>query len=346
MDSDSARITHRERKRLLFVSKGAESSSTRYRALQFFPLWQAAGFEPSHVTASGGAGALLAMLRLARRADVVVVLRKTFPPPLLWLLRRAARRLVFDFDDAIFCNTDGTPSRTRMARFAAMARACDHVTAGNAFLARHAATFNPAVTVIPTCVDAARYRVEAGKPADALDLVWIGSHSTRKYLAEAMPWLQAAAAKVAGLRPAGSTLGVRLKIVADFDLPGCGVATLPVPWRADTEARELAASHIGIAPMRDDDWSRGKCALKVLQYMAAGLPVVSSDAGANAEVIAEGATGFLVTTPGEWADRICRLAGDAGLRRQMGEAGRRRVEADYSVGPVFERLRSVVAGLG
>ena len=322
--------------RILFVSKSGNASSTRYRALQFFPLWQAAGFEPSHVTASGGADALLSMLRQARRADVVVVLRKTFPLPLLWLLRRAARRLVFDFDDAVFCNTDGTPSRTRMARFAAMARACDHVTAGNAFLAARAAAFNPAVTVVPTSVDAARYRVAANRPADSFDLVWIGSHSTRKYLAEAMPWLQQAAEKVPGLR---------LKIVADFDLPGCGVATLPVAWSADSEARELAAAHIGIAPMRDDDWSRGKCALKVLQYMAAGLPVVSSEAGANSEVIVEGETGFLVTAPDEWSDRIARLANDAGLCRQMGEAGRRRVETDYSLGPVFERLRSVIAGL-
>lgn len=323
-------------RRLLIVSKGEDASSTRYRALQFFPLWQAAGCAPSHVTASGGLGPTLAMLRRAARADAVIVLRKTFPAPLLWLLRRAARRLVFDFDDAIFCNTDGTPSRTRLARFAAMARACDHVLAGNAFLAGHAAAFNPAVTLIPTCVDAARYRIAADKPAGTLDLVWIGSHSTRRYLAEAMPWLAAAAQKVPGLR---------LKIVADFDLPGSGLTTLPVAWRSDTEAHELASAHIGIAPMRDDDWSRGKCALKVLQYMAAGLPVVSSKAGANAEVIEDGIHGFLAATPGEWAERIVQLAGDAELRRRMGEAGRRRVETDYSFEAVFDRLRSVIEGL-
>ena len=322
--------------RLLFISKGAKASSTRYRALQFFQLWRAAGFEPSHITASGGIGATFSMLRQASRADIVIVLRKTFPPPLLWLLRRTARRLVFDFDDAIFCNTDGTPSRTRMARFKAMIRACDHVFAGNAFLAAQAAAFNPAVSLIPTCVDAERYHVAADKPADTVDLVWIGSHSTRKYLAEAMPWLKAAAQKVSSLR---------LKIVADFDLSGCGVTTLPVAWRAETEAQELATSHIGIAPMRDDDWSRGKCALKVLQYMAAGLPVVSSKAGANAEVITEGETGYLVATTGEWAEQIACLAQDAALRRRMGEAGRRLVEADYSVGPVFARLRSAVEGL-
>ncbi|MEZ5616615.1 MAG: glycosyltransferase family 4 protein [Rhodocyclaceae bacterium] len=331
--------------RLLFVSKGEDASSTRYRALQFFPLWREAGFEPVHVTASGGVKATLDMLRQAKRADVVIVLRKTFPAALLWLLRRASRRLVFDFDDAIFCNSDGTPSRTRMARFAAMARACDHVFAGNAFLAGHAAAFNPAVTRVPTSIDAARYRIEADKPVDSLDLVWIGSHSTRKYLVDALPYLAAAAAEVAGLRHAGSTLAVRLKIIADFDLPGCGVATLPVAWRGESEAQELAASHIGIAPMRDDDWSRGKCALKVLQYMAAGLPVVSSRAGANAEVVVDGETGFLVSTAAEWSERIARLAQDEALRRRMGEAGRRRAEADYSLRPVFGILRSVVEGL-
>lgn len=322
--------------RLLFVSKGEDSSSTRYRALQFFPLWRAAGFEPSHVSASGGLRATLDMLRQAARADVVIVLRKTFPYPLLRALRRVSRRLAFDFDDAIFCNTDGTPSRTRMARFAAMARACDQVFAGNGFLAGRAAAFNPAVTLIPTCVDTARYRIEADKPEDSVDLVWIGSSSTRKYLVEALPWLAAAAERVPGLR---------LKIIADFALPECGIATLPVAWQAGTEARELASSHIGIAPMRDDDWSRGKCALKVLQYMAAGLPVVSSNAGANAEVIAEGANGYLVSSPAEWAERIDRLAKDAALRRRMGAEGRRRVEAGYAIDAVFNRLRPLVEGL-
>jgi glycosyltransferase involved in cell wall biosynthesis len=97
--------------------------------------------------------------------------------------------------------------------------------------------------------------------------------------------------------------------------------------------------------MRNDDWSRGKCALKVLQYMAAGLPVVSSKAGANAEVIIEGETGYLVSTTAEWAERIGQLAGDAELRRRMGEAGRRRAATDYSIEAVFERLRLVIEGL-
>jgi glycosyltransferase involved in cell wall biosynthesis len=327
---------HRPGGRLLFVSKGENSASTRYRALQFFPRWQAAGYTPSHVTASGGAGALLEMLKQARRADVVVVLRKTFPPPILWLLRWAARRLVFDFDDAIFCNTDGSPSATRMARFAAMIRYCDHVCAGNAFLAQQASRFNTAVTVVPTSIDPEKYAITATKPTDTIDLVWIGSSSTKKYLVDAMPWLAAATKSIPRLR---------LKIIADFDLPDSGIPTLAIPWQAETEAQELASAHIGIAPMRDNDWTRGKCALKVLQYMSAGLPVVSSLAGANADIIEEGQTGYLVAEDADWVARLDMLARDANLRAQMGEAGRRKVMAEYAIDPVFEKIRRAFEAL-
>jgi hypothetical protein len=101
-------------RRILFISKGDDSASTRYRALQFFPLLRQAGYAADHATVAGSPATYLGALRRATAADIVVVLRKTFPGPLLWLLRRVSRRLVFDFDDAIFCNSDGTPSATRM----------------------------------------------------------------------------------------------------------------------------------------------------------------------------------------------------------------------------------------
>lgn len=316
-------------RQLLFISKGEDSASTRYRAQQFFPLWHDAGFVPSHITASGGARAVWRMLRHARRADIVVILRKTFPRPLLWLLRRTARVLIFDFDDAIFCNTDGSPSGTRMIRFISMVRCCDHVWAGNAWLARQASRFDTDVTIVPTAIDTARYRVTATKPVESVDLVWIGSRSTSKYLVTILPALRRALAHVTGLR---------LKIIADFDLADCGIPTLAIPWQARTEARELASSHIGVAPMPDNDWTRGKCALKVLQYMAAGLPVISSNAGANAEIVRDGATGFLVDDDDAWVERIVQLASDAALRARLGAEGREHVDADYSIESVFPRM--------
>ena len=323
-------------KRILFLSKGESSASTRYRAMQYFPLLQRAGFNVAHAAVSGGIFNYLYALRSAAAADIVVILRKTFPAPMLWLLRWLSSRLVYDFDDAVFCNSDGSPSATRMRRFTAMAGTCDHILAGNGFLAGTAARFNPAVTVIPTSVDTSQYAAESPKPDDSIDLVWIGSRSTRKYLLEVLPALRLASVRLPRLR---------LKVIADFDLPEAGLPTLAVPWTSATEASELASAHIGIAPMRDDDWSRGKCALKVLQYMASGLPVISSNVGANAEVVDDGVTGYLVNSDESWCERIVELAADTSLCSRLGDEGRKRVLADYSVDPVFSRMRPVFDAL-
>lgn len=320
---------------LLVLSKGENSASTRYRAMQFAERFELAGIRARHMSIAGGADNYLQAIRAAKRVDVVLVLRKTLPWPLLWALRRAAKRLVFDFDDAIFSNSDGSPSRTRMSRFSAMVACCDQVSAGNAFLLDMAKQFNSQVTLVPTCVDTARYAASSGESQAFFDVVWIGSSSTRKYLEEAVPALQLASRQIPGFR---------LKIIADFSLDGVGFPVMPVPWRLDTEAMELAASQVGIAPMRDDDWSRGKCALKVLQYMAAGLPVVSSPAGVNAEAVVPGATGFLVRGDAEWSEALVSLAADAAMCGRMGHAGRLRVEKNYSADVVFSRLLGVVLG--
>jgi glycosyltransferase involved in cell wall biosynthesis len=321
---------------ILVLSKGEDSPSTRYRALQFFDRLRTAGHVPHHLSLSGGAGNVLRALRAARRADLVLVLRKTLPGPLLWLLRKVSRRLVFDLDDAIFCKPNGSSSSTRMSRFAAMIRCCDHVTAGNTFLAEVAERFNPAVSVIPTCVDVDRYLPGDGAPSEHFDVVWIGSSSTRKYLEAAIPALREAARRIPTLR---------LKIIADFDLDAPGFPTVPVRWQAATEAAELASAQVGIAPMSDDDWSRGKCALKVLQYMAAGLPVVSSPAGVNSEAVVPGETGFLAGNPQAWVEALQQLAADAALRCRLGEAGRQRVAEYYSVEVVFARLLAVLTSV-
>ena len=317
-------------KTILFLSKSEHSSSTRYRALQFAQSLADAGYQIEHASISGGRW--VAALAQAGRADIVVVLRKTLPKPVLWLFRKVSRRLVFDFDDAIFCNTDGSASPTRMQRFAAMASVCDYIFAGNGFLAHKAKCFNPNVCILPTCIDVARYAVDVDKPSESFDLVWIGSRATRKYLIDALPALRLAAARVPTLR---------LKVIADFDLPEAGFPVQVVPWSSASEVDDLASAHVGLAPMRDDDWSRGKCALKVLQYMAAGLPVVSSAVGVNADVVENGVNGYLATNEREWCERIVELACSEDERCRMGLAGREKVRAGYDLPVVVARMLNV-----
>jgi glycosyltransferase involved in cell wall biosynthesis len=313
---------------VLFLSKGESSASTRYRALQYFPLLQTAGWSPRHRNMNVGLWQRLTLLGEARQADVVVVLRKTFAGWYLWLLRRAARRLVFDFDDAIFVRSNGEPSRLRLNRFRRMMRQCDQVWAGNGYLARQAGRYNRSVLQLPTALDVSKYPISVNKPADSIDLVWIGSRATRKYLETILPVLE----RLAQQQP-----DLRLKIIANFDLDTVHLNTLPVQWQEATEATELASSHIGIAPMLENDWTRGKCALKVLQYMAAGLPVVASPAGINRDIVTDNVTGYLASNDEQWQQCLLQLIENPDLRAQLGSAGRQQV-ADFDLQPTAGRM--------
>jgi glycosyltransferase involved in cell wall biosynthesis len=274
--------------------------------------------------------------------DAVLLQRRLPPPWELTRLRRSARRLVFDFDDAVLLRDSYSPkgidSRRRRVRFAAVVRAADAVVAGNAWLAERArAAGAAAVTVIPTCVESSAYC-----PADhrevqpGVRLVWVGSSSTLRGLELARDWLEAVGRSVPG---------VRLKLICDGCLAFAHLPVEPSLWREDTETAEIAAADIGISWLPDDDWSRGKCGLKVLQYMAAGLPVVANPVGVQAQMVEHGESGFHATTPDEWVEAIRKLAGDRALRRRMGAAGRRRVERDFSAAVGLRRWCDLLSQL-
>ncbi|HDZ23695.1 MAG TPA: glycosyltransferase family 1 protein [Desulfobacteraceae bacterium] len=323
-------------KRILFISKGENAPSTRYRGLAYFSALSSDGWEPEHITVRGNPLLRIKLLKRAGRADVVVILRKTFSAPFLSMLRLCSRNLIFDLDDAIFCRSNGAISRTRRNRFARMANRCRQIWAGNEYLAAASRQYNNEVTTLPTSLVPGKYSMKAEKPAKNIDLVWIGSRSTRKYLDTGLPALE---------NLAGSLPHIRLKIVADFDLKCGRLSTIAVPWSEENEASALSSSHIGIAPMPDNSWTRGKCGLKVLQYMAAGLPVVSSAAGVNEEIVEHGVTGFLADNAETWQKAIEELINKPDLRRVMGEAGRKRVMGQYSVEATYPKMARALDSL-
>lgn len=320
-------------KNILFISKGENASSTRYRALQYFPFLQNNDWMPRHITISGGLAAIVASLIAAHHADVVVLLRKTFPMPIFWLLRALSKKLIFDFDDAIFCNTDGSHSRTRMQRFKHTIKHCDYVFAGNGYLASHAKQFNPAVEVIPTSIDTDKYDLNCQKETQALTLVWIGSSSTKKYLVDILPQLENAAHFVPSLQ---------LNNISDFQLSSPILKINNIAWQAETEASELNKADIGIAPMLDNNWTKGKCALKVLQYMASGLPVISSHSGVNAEVIQDQVTGYLMKKNEDWPELIIALQHKKSQLNQMGQQGKFFVNNEFSMPAVYQKILAVL----
>jgi glycosyltransferase involved in cell wall biosynthesis len=313
---------------VVFISKGLSSASTRYRAQAFFPILTQHGWHPVHIDGNTGIRFTKELLTTVRAADVVVVLRRTFSGPFRWALGFAAKKLVFDFDDAIFTGAEGKISPGRARGFASMLKKSTQVWAGNSYLAAEAQKHCQDVRIVPTVLDVSHYTpaLTTPKPADFIDLVWIGSSTTKKYLQAALPILDQAHA---------ANPRLRLKVIADFDLPTTGIPKLITPWSSNTEAADLASSHIGIAPMPDDPWTRGKCAFKVIQYMAAALPVISSNTGANKDIVAHNQTGLLVDTPNgspdQWLTAISQLASDPTLRDQMGQAGRARALAHYDL---------------
>ena len=176
-------------KQILFISKGEHSASTRYRALAYFESLKSIDWKPLHITAHGILPRIK-LLGIAKQAEVVVILRKTFSLSFLRLLRLCSKNLVFDLDDAVFCRSDGEPSKSRQMSFEKVTSICEQVWAGNLYLADRAGQYNEAVKILPTSLDYRKYLLEVEKNQDHFDLVWIGSRSTQKYLKECLPVLE------------------------------------------------------------------------------------------------------------------------------------------------------------
>ncbi|HEV3122077.1 MAG TPA: glycosyltransferase [Isosphaeraceae bacterium] len=302
----------------------------RYRIRAFEPTLNDSGWTLAIEGLARGMVARLAQILRAGRFDTVILQRKLLAHWQFHELRRLARHLVFDFDDAVLYRDSFDPRGPhcprRAARFARTVRQADTVIAGNDFLADcalRAGARAEQIRVIPTCVAPERYPLAQHRPERAgLELAWIGSASTLQGLQQRRPLFDRLARELPGLR---------MRVISDR-FPELGAMPIErVAWNEATEAAELAKSDVGIAWMPDDLWSRGKCGLKVLQYQAAGLPVVANPVGVHCEMIQPRLNGFLTETDEQWVEAIRSLAQDAGLRRRMGREARAGLEVGYSV---------------
>jgi glycosyltransferase involved in cell wall biosynthesis len=338
----------------------------RYRLRAFEPALHTSGGSLSVQAIARGGFERWRQLGQAGDYDSVILQRKLLPGWQLQRLRTRARHLVFDVDDAVLYRDSYDPRgpfcRRRAARFAAIVRAADAVIAGNDFLADCAFRSGASagrVHVIPTCIDTERYRpsehvekwaVKTSPPHPppcgggwggtaeraGLDLVWIGSSSTLQGLELQRPLWERIGREVPG---------ARLRVICDRFPTIEALPVVAVPWSGATETEELAAGDVGVSWVPDDLWSRGKCGLKVLQYQAAGLPVLANPVGVQAEMVVPEVSGLLATTPDEWVAAVRRLATDPALRLRMGRAARASVESGYSVAAWAETFIAAIAPL-
>ena len=265
-----------------------------------------------------------------RRYDAVLIHRAACiagPAILERLVALLGRPIIYDFDDAIFrLHTTEANRGFGWLKFpgktATICRISKHVVVGNAWLADYARQFNPHVTIIPTSVDTDHYRPEKKNGSNGRVIVgWTGSSTSQTHLEMFAPLLRELTAR----------RDVELRVISDREPALPGVSYVWRPWSADTEVDELSYFDIGIMPMPDDEWSRGKCAAKALQYMGMGIPTVCSAVGANCEVIQHGQNGLLAVTSSEWMASLESLVDDPALRGRLGMMGRRTVEEGYSM---------------
>lgn len=354
---------------LMLPRYDALGASSRLRMMQYVPALQAAGIEvevsplldnayvrglyAGKVSVPAVAHSYWQRLRRARamdQFDVVWLEKEAWPWLPDWLelpLLGRSTKLVVDYDDAVFHRYDAHRSPIVRAilgnKIDQVMRGANLVTAGNTYLADHArAAGSQAVEWLPTVIDLARYPppAQARDGADPAVVVgWIGSPSTADYLQEV-------SAALHPLQAAG-----RIRCVAIGARPDqlAGTPFQAEPWQEHTEVAQLQRFDIGIMPLPDAPWERGKCGYKLIQYMACGLPVVASPVGVNTALVRPGENGWLASNTDEWMAAIGRLAENAGLRRQMGAAGRSQVESTYCLqaqaGRLIGMLREV-AGRG
>ena len=347
--------------RVLILSRYSRlGASSRLRIFQYIPYLESRGADVTvlpffdddyltHLYGSGGlqmSGVLRAFARRFRslgawrKADVVWVEKELFPflpGGFESLLARLSVPYVVDYDDATFHTYDLNPNAV-VRRFLAgkldpLLRGARAVTAGNAYLAAYAGAHGAKNVVhIPTVVDLARYAANPEPATDEIRVGWIGTPVTTRYL-ELLR---------APLNEVSKTCKIRLVTVGAGPLGDFGVPLEQHAWSIDTEAALLSTLHIGVMPLPDEPWERGKCGYKLIQYMAAARPVIASPVGANADIVTPD-VGVLAEDAAAWSTALTRLAGDTSLRRRLGAGARARTEAFYSLQVMAPKIFTVLS---
>ena len=275
-------------------------------------------------------------MTLVSQYDLIWIEKEALPWLPAWFERYLLRNksYVLDYDDAIFHNYD--QHRLKWVRYF-LGRRIDHlmanatlVTVGNPYLAQRAKDAGAKwVEIIPTVVDLNRYplkKLNVKKNQEPLRIVWIGSPSTMKFL----KILEVPLAELS------QHFNFKLRVIAGSGIHLSGVDVEFVAWSHETEVDSIQACDIGVMPLIDSDWERGKCGYKLIQYMACSLPVVASPVGVNCEIVSD--NGYLAETTEEWVRALTELFENQELRHQMGEKGRNRVEVEYCIQQVAPKL--------
>ena len=274
-------------------------------------------------------------LFILRKFDLIFIHRETTPigPPIFeWIIAKIfQKKIIYDFDDSIWLTDKTNESRLEKLlrwrnKVGSICKWSTKVSCGNSYLSEYARGFNKNVVLNPTTIDTEKLHDPEGTPVkrrdDNITIGWTGSHSTLKYLHLLEPVL---------LKLETTFAHVRFLVIADRN-PELSLQRVDfLKWSRETEADDLRQMDIGVMPLPDDEWAKGKCGFKALQYMSMEIPCVVSSVGVNTTIVEHGVTGFLAKTEADWQDCITSLIENKLLRKQIGKAGRKKVIDHYSV---------------
>ncbi len=324
-----------KRGKVLFLIQGKDVAASRYRVLQYLPYLRRDGIEAVVADFARKISQWPQLMERLGGDKVLFIQRKQLGAIEYRVLKKLSKKIVYDFDDALWSRSAKHRSRdsfSRRFKFRRMVKLADEVITCNTFLEEKTRRINSHVTVIPTPIDLSKYNVRSFAPGDGVVVGWVGAHGSIHYLERLIPLLE----KVHSMNPR-----IRLKVICDVFPESERLPIDKIRWNIDTEADELKTLDIGLMPLTDDEWSWGKCGLKILQYSAVGVPAIVTPVGINRDIVRDGINGFWARTEKEWIDRVLLLAANPALRREMGLKARETVEERYSVEacyPMFKRV--------
>ena len=327
---------------VLFLTPSGETlPSVRFRVLPFVEAGRKTGLAVDWRRAPKAIHQRLVFLLTLPRARVIVIQQKLFAPWELSLIRRRCQRLAYDVDDALWAlhpSEVGQPGSAEKSakiarRFAATCASVDLVIAGNEYLAEHARPHQPNVFILPTLIDTGKY---TPAPPDAAGVGpfrvgWMGTSGNLWFLPEVLR----------ELAPHQDRL--ELRVVSDKPYDGELHELVRFErWDGRLEPEQLRGFDCGLMPLTDDEYTRGKCGFKILQYMASGVTPIASAVGFNCEILTHGVDGFLVREPGDWARYVLRLADDRDLLERMAAAARQTAVQRFSLQALAPQLWQVL----
>lgn len=323
-------------------STASRDQGHRFRVEQYFPYLMAHQVEARWQSISGPFKERFLIYQQLPLFDVVCIQRRLFSPLEFYWIRKKSSKLLFDLDDAIMYRSSSSPrphSLSRWLKFRWIVKGSDVVTVGNQFLKNEVLKVDQEkkVFVIPTCVDTNLYpqKKKISNPPEII-FGWIGTKGNLKYLKKLEPVFETIHQRFPQ---------VKLKIVCDDFYDSLHLPIIKKTWKLEDENEDLISFDIGLMPLNEDLWSRGKCGLKIIQYLSVGVPVVCTPVGMNSDIVKDGENGFWATNQEEWVNRLSTLIQNPDLRFKMGLKGIETVEREYSLAVTSEKFFHVLQNL-